>query len=600
MRQCLEKSRRMQRRSEYRMNGKVDSTEFMCGIGGIHLSKSSGRSINSYEDAFLAIKKSLIERGPDDQNICIVNPRLGMVHTRLSIQDPDSIESKQPAIKDNLILSYNGEIYNHLELRREKLRDFTFKSMSDTETLLALITKFGVTNAVKMLDGIYAFSLFDANNSKLYLVRDHIGIKPLFYWNDKRTGKLIWGSYPSSIVKATKRKWKLNHQVLEQCMLFGSPFGEETLFTGIRSVPSATIISFDDSNNESPYRHYLPSFSNVKPEEALLRDIPLQRLADVPKTIFLSGGIDSSYLLTLLDCKEAYHLQSAEIKYAKEIANLCGAKLNIVSPANENMSELFYSYASITGQININSIIPQTVSKALSEQKFKVGYAGHGADELFFGYDRISESSLGDDPKDRFKKINDQLSFFIRSPQLLSKSHRQSEINTPPDWALNHVVNLSFPNSLPVDSAQRIIELKTYTEYSLLPVLDHASMMYRVEMRVPFLSPQIINSALSKDASYHCQPHGRKSILKKRLLANGVCRDFIDRRKKGFSLNKRFLMDVFKEAEQSFKACILPDTLKISTEFFRENQQYANELAKFFSAYYQWKKVWVDSGIVYL
>ncbi len=272
----------------------------MCGIVGL-ISK------NTADDLALSLNK-VSHRGPDDSGL-FVYENLGLGHRRLSILDL-SENGHQPMISDcgNYVLIFNGEIYNHLEIRTKLNSKYKFKSQSDTETLLYGFIEFG-SAVLQMLNGIFAFSIFNKQTKELFIARDQFGVKPLYYYADE---SLFWfGSEIKSILPLNFQKDICSMALVNYLTFLYSP-GERTPFKKVlKLLPGHYIkLKIDAPINYTIHQYYDIPFDgklSSKTEEQLIDDleqklikaVERQMLSDVPVGFFLSGGLDSSCIVAI-------------------------------------------------------------------------------------------------------------------------------------------------------------------------------------------------------------------------------------------------------------------------------------------------------------
>jgi len=220
----------------------------MCGISGILINSNSVFN-EAHASSLRIMKESQELRGPDFS--CEVSgDRFGLAHNRLSIIDL-SESGNQPMEYLNHLLVFNGEIYNHSELRSTLLADgMTFDGSSDTEVLLKSLVTRGVEETLKLINGIFAFCLYDKSTGDFYLARDRMGEKPLFYYIDN-DDNLYFSSNPGAIVKALPQiEWKLDLEAVWQYFLLGGIFTNLTLFNGIKRLDSASVLSSSSDSIE--------------------------------------------------------------------------------------------------------------------------------------------------------------------------------------------------------------------------------------------------------------------------------------------------------------------------------------------------------------
>ncbi len=281
----------------------------MCRISGIVYKKSGD---------FAVLNKMLqhqVSGGPDAFGT-FIDGNVGLAHNRLSILDHNT--GAQPMVGDWFVLSFNGEIYNHLDIRA-KLEPQLYKGHSDTETLLKSIQQEGLDWTLENIEGMFAIAAFDKYEKKLHLVVDHLAIKPLFYYEDDEL--FAFASSPAALTHL-KPSWNLDYEALTDFLALGAT--RNPLFSGIKRLESGHILTFDCNKNASKIiRWYQPKQHKTNPEDLILevkRSIQSTKLADVPVHLFLSGGVDSSVVASQLPGVGAVHLASPEEGFARTVA----------------------------------------------------------------------------------------------------------------------------------------------------------------------------------------------------------------------------------------------------------------------------------------
>jgi asparagine synthase (glutamine-hydrolysing) len=371
----------------------------MCGIAG---------SINcalTNEDVDL-----ISHRGPDAQALVKTMCGPNMVylgHTRLSILELSEAGS-QPMFTNcgNYCIVFNGEIYNHLELRK-KLKGINFTGHSDTETILYYLKEFGI-GAVKDFNGIFAFAFVDKVRHKVYLVRDIFGVKPLYYYIDG--GRLIFGSEIKIIKEHPIFDKEINLAALNTFLTFRYNPSPQTLFKGVHKLEAATYLEYSPSGGTTLQNYWsrdqkinfdITEHEAVVEYKRLLEQaVKRQLLSDVPVGLFLSGGLDSAVLGHLMSKHCDYPLKTFTVGFhgkgnynelddARETAQLLQAEHHDVFMDREQYMDFFYSSFYHTEEPIAEPTIPALfyVSQ-LASKHVKVVLSGQGADEPMAGYKR--------------------------------------------------------------------------------------------------------------------------------------------------------------------------------------------------------------------
>ena len=284
----------------------------MCGLTGFLLSKSL-KSENSLYEYLTKMTNSLKHRGPDASGFWYcTDSNIFLGHRRLSIIDLSS-NGEQPMHSNNnrFVMVFNGEIYNYRKLKLELMKNFDikFKNNTDTQVLLESINAYGLDITLKKIEGMFAFALWDKTEKCLFLVRDRIGKKPL-YWGRSNEG-IIFGSEIKSILKYDNLNKSLDQKSISAFLKFSYINSPNTIFKNISKVEPGHYIKFINNKLEKTQywnlNHFIKKKKNIKTDsliesevENLIEDATVKRLvSDVPLGIMLSGGIDSSLITAL-------------------------------------------------------------------------------------------------------------------------------------------------------------------------------------------------------------------------------------------------------------------------------------------------------------
>jgi asparagine synthase (glutamine-hydrolysing) len=518
----------------------------MCGFLGTFLIK---KPIN------LNVLK---HRGPDsngyyeDENI-----KLGFC--RLKIIDL-SDRANQPFIYDNLVMVFNGEIYNFLELK-EELKEYEFKTNSDSEVLIYTFHKFGIFGGLKKIVGMFSIAIYDKLKKKVYLIRDRAGIKPMYYSFYKNG--LIFSSEIKPILQIIDNK-DINQRAIVNHLTFLFNFDEETAFKGIYKLKPAYVLEFSE-NGYKFYSYWNYEFKNeienlnvAKEEFEKIFDkvIKSQLISDVEVSLFLSGGIDSS-LIGLFASKykklKAFSLIYSPLYQKKDIikdeffyARHVAEKLNFeIEPIEFNFDEELLNKFVYYIEEPVGDIAGVSTYLMCDYFKSRVVLSGMGGDELFGGYPRYKAYSI-------YRKFKIFPLHKIPFPHYFKKLSRDIEKfkrvwNKPYYYYLSYyddqeLEKLIKINYNPFEKAKEIYEningnyyekmlifdFKTFLPYHNLLYSDKLSMAKSVELRVPFLDDRILE--FSKKLSYALKIDKLllKSVLRKKFP------EIVKRKKMGF------------------------------------------------------------------
>jgi len=365
----------------------------------------------------ISMRDTLIHGGPDDGGIYIEPQNgLSLAHRRLAIMDLSPL-GHQPMEFDNLVITYNGEVYNFKEIRKE-LENFgySFKSNTDTEVVLKAFHKWGI-NAVHKFRGMFAFAIWDKKKKKLTLVRDRIGVKPL-YWYFK-DGLFMFSSELKAFHKHPKFKKELNLEALTLYLQYGYITAPYTIFKNTYKLLPGHYLEIDLKGNIKikPYweiENFIIQGLEEKEkwlkksedelteelEELLTESFKLRMVSDVPVGVFLSGGIDSSLVSALLT-KEGYKLKTFtigfhekeynEAHYAKKVAEYLGTEHTELYCTPKDAFEIIPKLPELYDEpFGDSSAIPTYLVSRLAKSKVKVSLSADGGDEQFCGYTRYT------------------------------------------------------------------------------------------------------------------------------------------------------------------------------------------------------------------
>jgi asparagine synthase (glutamine-hydrolysing) len=378
----------------------------MCGINGIAFSSRSGRTVSRPQ--LEAMRDVIRHRGPDDEGL-FIDRNVGLGHRRLSIVDVAAGHQPMTNEDGSLHITYNGEIYNHADYREWlESRGHVYKTHCDTETILHLYEEYGV-DCVEHLRGMFAFAIWNQRKQELFIARDRLGVKPLYYLHAD-DGSLFFGSEIKTLFAAGALKPELNYAALPDYLANHAPSGETTLFQGVkRLLPGHTLVWRD--GKIAINRYWDVSFIKTKDDRLSDKDyieqwselfrtsVKLRLMADVPLGMFLSGGIDSSAIAAMMSTmvdepiktfSVAFREREAnELEYARLIAERYKTDHHevVVSP-----EDFFAALPNLIWHEDEPLAHPSSVAlyfvSHLAAQNVKVVLTGEGSDELLAGYAR--------------------------------------------------------------------------------------------------------------------------------------------------------------------------------------------------------------------
>lgn len=507
----------------------------MCGIAGCINSILTEKDIDQ-----------ISHRGPDYQSITetSIGPnKVFLGHTRLSIIDLSSAGNQPMYSKcGRYCIVFNGEIYNHLKLRK-KLSGVDFKGGSDTETILYYLREYGI-DGVKDFNGIFSFAFLDKVKEKLYLVKDFFGVKPLYYY--LKENKLIFGSEIKIIKNNPDYRKELDLDALNSFLTFRYNPAPQTLFKGIKKLEAATYLEFSSngqvrfcnywSKNQKIDKSITQSEAISEYKHLLEQSVERQLLSDVPVGLLLSGGLDSAVLGHLMANKTSQKINTFTVGFegkgnfnelddARETAKFIGSTHHETFMDRKEYMDCFYNSFYYTEEPIAEPTIPALyfLSK-LASKHVKVVLSGQGADEPMAGYKRYRGEKILADYRWLVSKVpncivstffsnnsaiergvysskfNEELDRFIAiytlfTPDLkkeLFKSDLQQYINKEQRSLFEMMYKLTDPNA---DSISRLLFLDTRSMLpdNLLLFNDKMTMANSIENRVPYLDIDLIN-----------------------------------------------------------------------------------------------------------
>lgn len=576
----------------------------MCGIAGIYNVKSQEKVNRS---VLKAMTDSIIHRGPDEEGFYVSGP-VGLGHRRLSIIDLES--GQQPlANEDQTIwVAFNGEIYNFKELKHELVyKGYHFKTKTDTEVIAHLYEEKG-EECFQYLRGMFAIAIWDQRKKKLILARDRIGKKPLFYLYDG--SKVVFASEMKAILAVPGIPKEINLEAVSDYFSFLYVPAPKSIFKSIKKVLPGHYVVFSE-HGERDEEYWDLNFSNLVERseedwcerilEALEEAIRLRLISDVPLGAFLSGGIDSSAVVTLMTklmgnsvITNSIGFQEKEfdeLDYARKVASMNEAQHHeqIVSPDAVGIIEkLVWHYDEPFAD---SSAIPTYYVSKVARENVTVALSGDGGDELFGGYRRYifdkRENQTRSFLPPNFRKyvfgtlaalypkadwapryLRGKATFqnlacshiegYFRSVSALKPELKDELFHKDLLHELRgyHSVNVlkDYYDKLPkVDPLSRIfyVDIKTYLPDDILAKVDRASMAHSLEVRAPLLDHVFMELAATIPSTLKVKGSSGKFILKK-ALEKILPHEILYRKKMGFGVPlARWFRNDLKDMAQS-------------------------------------------------
>lgn len=546
----------------------------MCGILGQINLKNILIDKDKFEDS-LNLQE---HRGPDDSDIYL-DKNIIFGHRRLSIIDLGS-HAKQPMISDcgNYILVFNGEIYNYQEIKKDLInKNYIFHTSSDTEVLLYAFIEYGI-DCVQQFIGMFAFAICDKTKNETYIVRDRLGVKPLYFYQDNE--KFIFSSEIKSILNLSDMKRELNINAVSSYMSFRYPILNDTFFEGVNSLAPAHYLKIIDKDIETvEYWNVSEKFKeqqNDKGEEYYLTQlkellessVKYRMIADVPFGSFLSGGVDSSVVTALMAKNSDAPIKTFTIGFEEEGFNEFEYANIIADKYNTNHKEIILS-----GKDYIHTMekliefkdaplsVPNEVPLYLMSKELKkyitVVLSGEGADEIFGGYGRIFRSpydleriqnidnlNYTKEEKEDFienfikkylvENFSSEIEHFFNIYSYTSLKNKKELLNSNID--LDHIENLfiekfmRYFNELTDDSYSNklMYAFEKVHIVGLLHRVDTTTMAASVEARVPFVDHRLVEFAFTIPLKYKLKWNSEQDIEKSKTLMSDKVSEVYD------------------------------------------------------------------------
>jgi asparagine synthase (glutamine-hydrolysing) len=587
----------------------------MCGICGI-VSFSSDKFVD--EKVLKNMNNSLVHRGPDDEGIFIdSHQKVGLVMRRLSIIDLET--GQQPIANEDksVWIIFNGEIYNHLEIRHKLQRKgHIFSTQSDTEAIVHAYEEYGL-GCVDHLNGMFAFAIWDENKQRLLLARDRLGIKPLYYYYADR--RIIFASELKGILTHPEVPREINLTALDQFLTLEYIPSPHSIFKGIHKLPAGHRLILGADNQPCIEQYWNVTFQPIykNDDEAiealteLIRDaVKIRLMADVPLGAFLSGGIDSSTVVAFMSELMEIPVKTFsigfgdptynELPYARLVADTFHTQHHeeyLQPDISEMVMRLVPHFDEPFGDF---SIFPTYLVSEMARRYVTVTLSGDGGDEIFAGYETYLAQEIDSRWYSRLPhwlrqhalpRMADMIPPQSAKKGLINKTKRFIEGGALPEtwqhtrWMMfmnpfdkvqlyhpdflsnlngyssSELIEQYFRQAIQADNLaqQQYVDVKTYLVDDILVKVDRMSMATSLEARVPLLDYRIVELALNLPA--HLKLNGQETkVILRRMMAKRLPEAVLNKPKEGFSIPMKHWLR--GELRPLMSDLLAPDTIR--------------------------------------
>ncbi len=578
----------------------------MCGIAGLWAPSAVGVSL---EATARRMADAIRHRGPDGDGVWLDEAAgLALAHRRLAIIDLSPTGAQPMAsASGRYIITFNGEIFNFEELRRELVSaGQNFRGASDTEVIVEGCMRWGVDATIRRLVGMFAFALWDRDERRLHLVRDRLGIKPLYYL--QRGSLFLFGSELKALRAAPGWVPEIDHSAVVDFLRHGYVPNPRSIYRGVAKLPPGSHLTIDHGGNARLSRYWdirrvvIEGTANARRAswslseaqtslERLLREaVRLRMIADVPLGAFLSGGIDSSTVVALMQAQSSRPVKTFSIGFREAGYDESGHARSVARHLGTDHTELIvepqHALAMIPRIPELfdepfadGSQIPTLLMSELARRHVTVALSGDGGDELFAGYDRyflanrlwnsarpipyrmrkMFAASLQRIPPSAWEAVETVLPRRLCPPRLGHKIRKFSTLFAAagPDPMYRSLVSQwDDPSQIVVRGSEpetalwdeqtvesvpgfmermQLWDLLTYLPDDILTKVDRATMAVSLEGRVPLLDHRVVELTWSLPHSFKVR-HGAAKWLLKRILARYVPPTLTERPKMGFAV----------------------------------------------------------------
>ena len=565
----------------------------MCGINGI-ISKSKNK-----EKEIKKMNDRIKHRGPESEGTYI-DDDIALGHRRLAIIDLATGDQPIYNEDENLVIVFNGEIYNYKEIKKE-LKYHTFKTNSDTETLIHGYEEWG-KNLLNKLRGMFAIAIYDKNKKELFIARDHFGIKPLYYYKNDKC--ILFSSEIKAFLDHPEFKKELNEEMLGAYLTFSFVPGPKTLFKNVYKLEPGHYMTINTETKEYTINQYFDmkfsntdkSFEEISEEisKTMKESVKYHLISDVEVGSFLSSGVDSSYLVSLAKPDKTYTVgftnkKYSEIDNAKDLCNKLGINnTSSIITKEEYMKALKKVYYHLDEPTTDACSIAVYFLSELASKDVKVVLSGEGADEFFGGY-----NSYDDNPYTKLPLIirkiiasickllpkNKYTNYLIRRGKSLEESYASVNRNFYDDELKNILNNNNYLKNQDIlkDTYNKYkneneinkklaIDIKYWLPDNIFNIVDKMTMAFSIESRVPFTDIEVFKISSKLNQNYKIRNGMTKAALRE-AAKKDIPNESYKKKKLGFPVPVREWIkddDFYEEIKRTF-------TSNIANKLFKKN-----------------------------
>lgn len=568
----------------------------MCGIIGVVSLTSDPLDLS--KPKINTLMDSMDYRGPDSRDVWINESKTAILgHLRLSILDPRP-SGIQPMHRESVngqySISFNGEVFNFIEIRQElESLGYSFTTDTDTEVILNAYMAWG-TECINKFNGMYGIAIYDHAADRLFLVRDRVGIKPVYYNHDEQRGTFSFASEVKAIRPIVEQDTAVDPHLLDQYMRFGYIPGEDTLNKGIkRLLPGHYLIAEKGKIEITKYWDLDYSSNEERSEESYMEELDqlldsslnLRLRSDVPLGVFLSGGLDSSAVVALLAAKVDKPIKTFSVRYdfsefgaeydesvyAEQVSKQFRTEHKTITMTPEDFQRYIPEFVKTMDEpVTEAAALSLHFVSELAKEDVTVVLSGEGSDELFAGYDLYRyiqtiekmrkvvtpvgasvAAALGRRLLPPGNKVLKYLEMAAkpfneryRGISVYDQVHRDSlysedyknVLAKPANSDTDGFIQSIFEKQKGHDLLSQMLyfDTKTWLVDDLLTKADRMSMGSSLELRVPFLDYRMVEFAASLPSKYKIEGTEGKSILKKLMARDHLPKNIVYREKKGF------------------------------------------------------------------